>query len=517
MKKLIEILSNPKINNFYFIGIWVLLFTKLLIHLIASQNYGFHRDELLHLTVGKHLALGYMEFPPMIAWLSALIQNTLGNSLFAIRLLPALAGVFLLYLVYLLAKELTENKFGQFLAVLSAFISTVYFRDASLFQPNIFDQVFWALSFFFILKYIHTQQDKFLIYLGICVGLGILNKYNMLFFVLGLIIASLFTKYRTVYSKTSTWKAIGIAFLIILPNLIWQILHNFPIFRSIQAFRNSFNPDASTSPLGDFFMEQIILMNEFSFLLVFTIIFFLLFSPKLQNYRVFGWMFIFLSLLMILILPDPNNMFAVYPIYFAFVGKVFALLLQGNFLIFRGVLVSVPLAWGLFLMPTATPVLNVEQFISYTGIQVNTKTDRVILPNTYANMFGWEEQVSELAKIYHQSFSIEEKKHCVVWTQNYGEASAILYYRDKHKLPKPICKQGSFWLWGSGDNDAQIALCIGLEKPFLQNFYNEVQEIKRLKFPYVIQEEYNIPIMICFDPKISLVDFWKNFEKGVFD
>lgn len=519
MKKLIEILSNPKLDKFYFVSIWILLVAKFVIHIIAAQNYGFHRDELLHLAVGKQFALGYMEFPPMIAWLSAFIQSTLGKSLLAIRFFPAVAGVLLLYLIYLMVKELTQNQFGQFLAVLSAFVSTAYFRNHTLFSPVVFEQVLWALSFLFLLKYIHHKEDKFLIYLGLSVGFGILTKYKytMLFWVVGLIIASLFTNYRTIYSKKVVWKTMALTFVIVLPNFFWQMFHNFPILRAMQAMKNRGNPEASDFPIGDFFMEQAISMNEFSFLLALASVGLLLFSHKLQKYRIFGIMFLVIMLLMMLSHLPSDALFAIYPIYFAFVGKIFAELLQGNFIIFRGILLSLSLAWGLFLMPTATPILGVEQFISYANINKNPHTHRVILPDTYANMFGWEEQVSELAKIYHQSFSVEEKKHCVIWTKNYGEASAMAYYAHQYKIPKAICKQGSFWLWGSGNNDAKIALTIGFEKAFLKNFYNEVQEIKRLKIPYVNKEEYNIPIFICFQPKVKLPEFWKEFEKGIFD
>ncbi|MEM6378729.1 MAG: hypothetical protein AAF705_10955, partial [Bacteroidota bacterium] len=54
---------------------WILapmVFLKFFLQLLGNRNYGFHRDELLHLSVSEHLAWGYMEFPPFIAWIGRL-------------------------------------------------------------------------------------------------------------------------------------------------------------------------------------------------------------------------------------------------------------------------------------------------------------------------------------------------------------------------------------------------------------------------------------------------------------
>ncbi|MBA3259782.1 MAG: glycosyltransferase family 39 protein, partial [Gemmatimonadales bacterium] len=114
----------------------------------ATTPYGFHRDELLYLAMGRHLQLWRMDFPPGIALLAEASRAVLGDSLPAIRLAPALAGTALLVAAALFARELGGGRWAQGLAALAVLASPLFLRSANLFQPVVFDQVAWTAALF---------------------------------------------------------------------------------------------------------------------------------------------------------------------------------------------------------------------------------------------------------------------------------------------------------------------------------------------------------------------------------
>ena len=84
---------------------------KLLAHLLTSGAYGYFRDEFYYIAASKRLALGYLDFPLFIAWFTAFIRATLGDSLLALRLFPAVAGALIVLLTGLMARELGDGAF----------------------------------------------------------------------------------------------------------------------------------------------------------------------------------------------------------------------------------------------------------------------------------------------------------------------------------------------------------------------------------------------------------------------
>src|SRR6266705_3273089 len=78
----------------------------LLIHFLNNGRYGYFRDELYYIACGQHLAFGYVDLPPLSVLLIRLSRMLFGDSLFAIRFLPALAGAGTVALTGAIAQEL---------------------------------------------------------------------------------------------------------------------------------------------------------------------------------------------------------------------------------------------------------------------------------------------------------------------------------------------------------------------------------------------------------------------------
>ena len=151
-------------------------------YLFIHHEFELHRDEYLYLVDGKHLAWGFIEMPPLLAFLGA-ISRLFGNSLYAVHFWGSLFGALTVLLIGKIVIQLKGNVYAVFLACFS-FLVSGFLRVNILFQPNILDAFFWTLGSYFIICLIESENRKYFYYLGICFGLGMLSKYTMAFFII---------------------------------------------------------------------------------------------------------------------------------------------------------------------------------------------------------------------------------------------------------------------------------------------------------------------------------------------
>lgn len=482
---------------------------KLAIHLVGNQNYGFHRDELLHLSASEHLDWGYFEFPPFIAFVGKLAHFVFGYSLSGIRFFSTLAGIGILILCCLIAKELGGKRNAILLAGVAVLSFLPFYRNHLLFQPVAFDQFFWTLGFYFLVRYFNTKEIKFLVYLGIAFGAGLMNKYTILVWGFGVFIGLLFYDKARLFKNKWLYISGIISFLIFLPNIIWQNIHDFPFILHLKKLKES---QLDENGIFDFAIEQLKHPFIFTFSLVGLIAYF--FDSNLKKYKTFGVVTVVIFGTMWMLQSKGYYFFAIYPILFAAAAvkteQVFQKKPNWNY-----VVASVLFFPVLPFLPYAIPILPIKDYIGYSNAKKRTE-GRVELTSDYADMFGWEEQVKLVDSLY-RSLPIKEKKNSMIWAENYGEAGAIEIIGKKYNLPNPVCSNGSFWSWGTGNTDGTFCISIGNEKEAVQRVFDEVQLVKIVKHKYAIDEENNIPVYLCRKPKINLKKKWPSLEKYVFE
>lgn len=517
MKHTKNINFKPYLQNPWAWVLVILCLAKLVIHLWAANGYGFHRDELLHLVQGNHLSFGYMETPPFTAWMGRFARLIGGDSLFTIRTLTALTGLLIIFITIQIVRKLQGSLFAQVLAVTCILASTAFYRNHTLFQPVVFDQLFWLLCYYFLLGYLVDKRPQYLLWLGITAGLGMLSKYNMLFCGAGIVLAMFATPHRKLLGSTWTWGALGLALLVLLPNIIWQYLHDFPV---LDHFRGLYKKQLKgVSPTGflwaQFSMHQYItapvwLLGLWYFL-------------KTKPLRWLGLAYLATLLLFVIAKGQAYYFNGIYPLMFAG-GAVFISqkLVQGKLtIIIQPALLVVILFFGLSAMPYGTPFLAIESFINYTKKLEHRVITR--LPNgrvknltgDYADMFGWHEQVKVVAETYAK-LTAQEKQQCILWGENYGEAGALTYLGKKQGLPPAISVHGSFYLWGAGNAKATMAITVGLSPEDMLQLFEEVTLVQTFRHPYAIDEEHNVPILLCRKLKHPLSSKWKEWRKYVF-
>ena len=204
----------------------------LLQFLLLSPAYDLQRDEYLHLDQANHLAWGYLSVPPFTSWTSYIIQ-LLGNSIFWIKFFPAVYGALTMYIVWKAIEELNGNLFALILGSTCVLFSALL-RLNDLYQPNSFDVLSWTTLYFVAIRYFKTENTKWLFIGAVIFGVGFLNKYNIVFLLIGLIPALLLTRQRKIFVQPKLYLAAVLGLVIILPNLFWQYNNHFPVFHHLK-------------------------------------------------------------------------------------------------------------------------------------------------------------------------------------------------------------------------------------------------------------------------------------------
>ncbi|MGA7838657.1 MAG: glycosyltransferase family 39 protein [Ignavibacteriaceae bacterium] len=512
----IKKINKEIIYNATFI-LFLLSAFKFLFHFIINANgaYGFFRDEFYFISCSNHLAWGYVDQPPFSVLMLAISRFFLGDSLVAIRFLPALVGGLTVFTTGKIAKELGGGFFAQVSAAMCMIIAPIYLAFDSTFSLNTFDVFFWILSVY-ILTLIINQGKKNLWYLlGITIGLGLMNKISLLWLCAGLFIGLLSTKNRKVLLTKEPWIAFLISGLIFLPYVIWQYVNDFP---TIEFMRNALeNKYVLQSPV-DFFKSVFLMVNPITLPIWILGFYYLLFNKNEKRYRILAIIF---SVVLIILLVNPSSkssyLAVAFPILFAGGGVFFEKFFEKKNIFWPKPVYILLLALGIWLAPLVTPILPVESYISFAksiGIKPSTSEKKKLgeLPQFYADMFGWQQMFGTIKKVY-EKLTPEEKQNCVIFCGNYGEAGSINFYGKKYDLAPAISGHNNFYLWGPVRKNAQIVIVLGSTEKSLSSIFEEVIRADTLRLSkYAMPYENNQPVWICKQPKKSVDEIWPTLK-----
>lgn len=485
-----------------------LILFKFLVQFFGNLNYGFHRDELLHLSASEHLDWGYFEFPPFIAFVGKLSWFFFDYAIWGVRLFPALAGVAILILCCLMAKEMGGKSKAILLAGISVLAFIPFYRNHTLFQPVAFDQLFWTLGFYLLIKYINSENKKELLLLGLIAGLGLLNKYTMLVWGFGITIGLIFYDRGSLFKSKWLYLSGLIACIVFLPNLIWQFKHGIPFLDHMRQLNDS---QLSEQGTWDFVLGQLEIIPTLGISVIGLIT--LLVDRKFKKYRSLGIAFLVTLVTMWILKAKAYYFFASYPLVFA-AGSVkieqwLSSWPKWNYAVAASMFIPT-----LYYIPMMTPILPIETFTNWYQIQEDN--GRFELTGDFADMFGWEEQVALVDSVY-QSLSPDQQRNTVLWAENYGEAGALKILGSKYELPNPISRHGSFWYWGYGNGNAETWISLGNESSAVNYAFNDCELIHTITHKYAIGEENGIPLYICRNPKVDISQWWADYEDYVFE
>jgi hypothetical protein len=494
---------SANIHRFNFWPVVALSFGGAVLLLAFANQYGIFRDELYYYACSQNLAFGYVDQPPLSCWLMWLVTHTLGKSLFAIRFLPAVAFGASVYLTAKIAQQLEGGGFAMLSAALLMLCMPLALGLSHLYTMNAFDYPLWALIVCLLLKLENTGDARLWLSIGAVVGVTILNKYAILFFVAALLLAMALTLWRRWFAIREFWFGAMIAAVIALPNLIWQWSHHFPFLELMANIKRS-GRDISPPPV-QFAIQQFQIANPMSFILAIIGAVWLL---SRRRYRALGIVFFAFYLLLEYLGAKNYYLGPIYPLVFAAGAVVLERAPRWLAVCAMVVVVTIPA----IMLPLLIPVLSPERFIAYEKalhyeVPKFEKTKTSPLPQIYADMFGWEDIARQTAAFYH-SLPPEQQRNTVIWGDNYGAASAIYYYRDKYNLPAPIGPHQSYWIWGPRGYHSPDIINIGSHDDMdLKSVCDSVQVIGQANDPLSRGDEH-YDIYYCRGLHIDLQREW---------
>ncbi|MFZ5911690.1 MAG: ArnT family glycosyltransferase [Chloroflexota bacterium] len=488
---------------------------KLVIHLLTSSTYGIFRDEFYYIAASKRLAFGYVDFPPFIALLTAFIRATLGESLLALHFFPALAGAALVALTGLMARQLGADRFGQGLAALAVLIAPQFLGVTALLTMDPFDTLMWSAAAYILILIFKTDRPKPWLAFGLAAGISLTMKVSFLYFGLAMVIGLLLTPHRKHFR--SPWLYLGglIALAFLLPYLLWNAAHGWP---TLEFWRNYGEKVYQASP-PVFLLQQVMIMQPITLPLWLAGLAWL-FSKKGETYRPLAW--IYVILLGIFMLQSAKNYFLApaYPMLFAagIVGVEQSVLAGRLGWIKSTTYAACLVMFGLLTAPMAIPMLPFQAHLAYMRLMggLNTqseKSETSIFPQGLADRFGWEEMAETMGEIYH-ALPPEDQAEACIFTENYGEAAALEFYREKYGLPPVISGHNNYYLWGPQDCTGEVLLFFSLGTPQeLQPFFEQVEQAGVFTCQYCMPFESNSPILLARGMKMPIEQAWPTVKR----
>ena len=518
-------------NRRNLVPIAVISIFSILIHcLFISSDFEFHRDELFYIVLGYHPALGYFDLPPFISYISFILNLTGLNSLFVIRIICALILAVSAFCCYKIALQLSKNIYLGYFAALIFILTPVGLRMGILYQYTSFDLMFWNILMLLFLKWYQTEEidnaNKYLKLFGIVSGIALMNKYMILLLISGLFLGLLLSPKRKMFFKKEVLYAAIIAFIIVLPNLLWQVYYGFPyMLNAKQIYDNQLVNNSASQ----FIKDQILNYGPAG---LFWIIF-IVFSFSVKKYRVFlpfTAAFFFVLALLILLKGKSYYSMGLYP----------ALITFGIYFIYdflKNKKLSIAILSLLFIMTAWLPIRFMTAFIpdqspnempetfkylaEEKGIESRRWEDGKIhfLPQDYADMLGWKE-MAELTQRAYSELTPEEKASTLVFAGNYGIASAVEYYSrtgsDENKITSPIVNSNSSFIqWAPESFPLKNAIVVDDMDSTLYDMFKKVEIVGKFDHPQA--RESGLFVFKCTEPKINMEEFYYNWRQKAYE
>jgi len=479
---------------------------RVAIHLLTNHQYGFHRDELAMLDDARHLAWGYVTYPPLTAFLTRLGFELFGASLSGLRLLPAISQGICMLLVGRMAGALGGKRPAQLLAAVAAGSAPVAMHDGATFQYVAFDYFFWVLLAYGLLRLLHTDNPRWWLLIGVAIGLGMMNKFTMAFLAAALVVAILLTPARRYLRSPWLWAGAALALLIYLPNLLWQIQHNFI---SLDFLSSIHGRDIEIGRTDAFLIEQFfVATNPVTLPLWVAGLYFYLRAQDGSRYRTLGWMFVAVFGLFLVTRGRSYYTTPAYPMLLAAGAVCWQRWLAGKApetaRRWRQITWGSLAAGTLFAIAVALPLAPFNSAWYHAATTLN---------DGFKEEIGWPELVATVARVY-TGLPAAERAQTAILAANYGVGGAINLYGPAYGLPPAISGINSFWARGYGDPPPAGLILVGFEPATVGAYFKDCRLAAQNEMPYGIQnEEATHPgIYVCGGPNRPWPDFWKDFH-----
>jgi hypothetical protein len=493
-------------------AVWIALFVaiKLGVQSLGMHGYGYFRDELYYLICARHLAWSYVDQPPLSIALLAASTHLIGSSLIAIRIVPALFGAACVALTGWLARSMGGGRAAQALAMVAVIAAPVQLGTCQFYSMNAIEILMWPLAGALLTRALERGGTRDWVLFGLALGLALLNKISMLWFVAGAGMGLLLTTDRRVLARPGPWLALALAALMNLPHALWQWSHGLPM---LEFMRNAAGEKMVAVSPFDFLRSQVLGMNPVAAPLWIIGLIVLLRGRRATSDRVHGILFVTVAVILLVAGKSRGSYLApAYPVLLAAGAVAFE---RARLVGWRRMLApayaALIAAGGLLLLPAALPVLPESAFVSYLarlGLRAGGEEHHRYgaLPQQYADMHGWPAMADTVASVV-ATLPPDDRRHAMIYAQNYGEASAVNFFRPD----LPICYSGhnSYWLWGPPPADTRVVVILGGRRADHLKSLARVDSVALFHAPWVMPYEDSLGVFVCREPRAPLAELWQ--------
>lgn len=481
----------------------VIALATVVVHQIVGNRYGIHRDELATLDDARHLAWGYVAYPPVTPFFGRISLILFGTSIRGFRFFANIAMAIVVVFAGLIAREMGGRRGAQLVAAVA--VVPYCLGAGQLMQYVAFDALAWVLAAYFVVRLLVSGDARWWMAVGASIGFGMLTKWTMGFFALGIAGAVLLTDARRYLKSKWLWIGVALSILIFLPNLIWQAQNHFISLDMLKHIHVRDMRQGRTT----YFLPQQLELAGLRIVLAFAGLYYCFLSPIGRRFRMIGWMYLITLALFVVLHGRWYYMGPAYPMMYA-AGAVWgegwvAAMSRGKAMAVRAVawvvLAVEIIPTSAFFLPLAP--LGSKWWQAAASVQGDHKEE-----------LGWPELVQEVARI-RDSLSPQEREHLAILGTNYGEAGAIDLYGPQYGLPPAISGVNSFWARGFGNPEPQTVIILGEDQEFVDRRFTSCRLGGHTPNPYnVINEETgdHPDIWVCGPPKEGWPAFWKHFR-----
>lgn len=472
----------------------------------VAGRYGYFRDELYFRSAGFRLDWGYVDAPPLVAFLARVQLELFGDTVVALRIIPALLGGALAVIGALTVRELGGGRLAQFAGAAAPAVVLQLLISAHRLGTPIFDVTLQALLFLLLARALRTGRPKAWIALGVAAGFGLLAKYMLLLVIPCVLLALLVAGPRRVLATRWPWLAAGIAVVISMPAVVWEIAHGFP-----QVETRAAASDARTS-----LAREVLLPNQLSLL---------------------GWWIsplLVIGLAGLLLRREWRHVRAVGLAYLLYLGLQFTLGGKSHYAAgFWVILLSAGFVLAIDRIPAALPkapgtvrraipavvllLIVANGFHSAANglplVPERELNDRPVL--TAAEQVGWPELADAVSSAY-QKVPAEQRASTVIVTQSAQQAGALERYGPERGLPQVYSGHLSFYYWGPPPATATTVILVGFPRGHAVYDYFEFcrRELVWIGNRYnILNKENGRAAVTCWSPVEPWSALWQKLRE----
>jgi 4-amino-4-deoxy-L-arabinose transferase-like glycosyltransferase len=499
--------------------VWTIALAKLIFHIYFNNRYGYFRDEFDYMSCGDHLQWGYVDQPPLIPFLIHVCRAVLGDSLRSIRFVPALASSLLVVQTAVLARELGGRSYALLLSAITVVVAPQYLSNAGLLGTNCLEPNLWMGCVYFVILAIKRGNPKYWLWFGVIAGLGLEEKYSIAVFGLGIVVGVVLSEQRRVLLSRWFWLGGAAAFLIFLPNVLWNMHYDWPFAQLMHNIRAE-GRDVVLGPF-DFFFQQALLVNPLTAPIWLAGLSALLFSARLKPYRVLGWCYLVCYAAFFVMHGKNYYLAPIYPMLLAAGAVVIETGISRPRLTWVKRVIAISLlVSGARLAPVVVPILSPDRFLAYAKTLpfklpvMEHSHARAALPQWYADQFGWKEIADEAVVAWNRVPAAERKnKDCGIFAQDYGQAGAVDFFDGGQGLPPALSGDRTYFLWGPRGYSGNCMIVLDDSRKNLEALWEHVDYVgDSAPNPYALEQQ--IPFFICHGPKFgTLTDLWPKLKR----